>query len=190
VLAAALVLSPPLARAARRRLPLLAATGVVLALAAAPWLGRFRAADRTRALATEFTAHDTIAKTFARAWGWLDRHAGGGTVAVVSNPGNYFVYPAMGMRLARRAVYVNVNRLDLQRAADYPGCYPRIAPEPAAWVDNLERAGVRWVHLSHLDTLPFPPEDPWAASRPDRFALRYADAWNRIYEVLHPSGPS
>jgi hypothetical protein len=185
LLAAALVFSPALRRRVWRFLPALAGAATVALLAATPWLARFRAADRTRALATEFTAHDTLAKRFARAWGWLDRHGGTGTVAVAASPATYFIYPAMGMRLERRAVYANVNRQDLRSAVRYPGCWPRVDPDPEAWLANLGKLGVRWVHLSRVaESFPFPKESAWARARPERFALRYADAYNLIFELL------
>ena len=165
-----------------------AAAALSLALlAGAPWLTRFRAKDRTRALATEYTAHDTMAHEFARAWGWLERHGDAGTVAVAINPGNYFVYPAMGMGLRRRAVYANVNRQDRRRAIDYPGCGPRVDADPAAWIENLDKLGVRWVHLGRFEKLRFPLEGQWAHERPDRFTLRYADRNNLIFELSPPA---
>jgi hypothetical protein len=192
LIAVLLVFSPPPIAGLRRRLADLggrrvavgaAAAALALAVLGAPWLARFRAADRTRALATEYTAHDTLARNFARAWGWLDRYGDAGTVAVAINPGNYFVYPAMGMRLQRRAVYANVNRRDSRRAIDYPGCFPRVDGDAEAWLENLDKLGVRWVHLGHLETLPFPIEAQWAKARPDRFTVRYADPYSLIYEL-------
>jgi hypothetical protein len=173
---------------ASRRVAWAAAAALSLALlAGAPWLTRFRAKDRTRALATEYTAHDTMAHEFARAWGWLERHGDAGTVAVAINPGNYFVYPAMGMGLRRRAVYANVNRQDRRRAIDYPGCGPRVDADPAAWIENLDKLGVRWVHLGRFEKLRFPLEGQWAHERPDRFTLRYADRNNLIFELSPPA---
>ncbi len=183
-LAVALALAPGLRRAlARGWRPLAVAAALTLVLLA-PLLGRFRAADRARALGEEYTAHATSGRRFAAAWGWLDRHAGGGTVDVVSAPDTFFVYPAMGPRLERRAIYVNVNRQDLHEAAAYPRCQPRVDPSPDAWLANLGREGVRWLDLGRNPPYPFPPENAWAAERPERFALRYQDATNRIWEVL------
>ena len=53
----------------------------------------------------------------------------------------------MGPRFERRAVYVNVNRADHAGAADYPACNPRVDLDPEAWLANLRRAGVRWLHV-------------------------------------------
>jgi hypothetical protein len=202
LVAVLLVFSPPPVSGLRRRLAGLgaargaavaAAAALALTVLAAPWLARFRAADRTRALATEYTAHDTLARNFARAWGWLDRHGDAGTVAVAINPGNYFVYPAMGMWLQRRAVYANVNRQDFRHAVEYPGCFPRVDGDPEAWLANLDKLGVRWVHLGRLETLQFPIEERWARARPDRFTLRYTDTYSLIYELTRvfplPSPP-
>jgi hypothetical protein len=188
LLAIALALSPALRRAARRNLRPLALAAAVLLVALAPWLGRFRAADRARALAEEYTAHATSGRRYAAGWGWLDLHGGDGTVDVVSAPDTFFVYPAMGPRLERRAIYVNVNRQDLHEAAADPRCQPRIDPAPDAWLANLRREGVRWLHLSRTPPYPFPQENGWAADRPPRFALRFEDATNRIWEVL-PDDP-
>jgi len=90
----------------------------------------------------------------------------------------------MGPRLERRAIYVNVNREDLHEAAVYPRCLPRVDPSPDAWLANLRREDVRWLHLSHTPPYPFPQENDWAAARPERFALRFEDATNRVFEVL------
>jgi hypothetical protein len=175
----------------QRRVPIGVATGALLLFVGAPWLASFRAHDRTRAMTTEFTAHATIAHYFARAWGWLDRHGEDGTVAVTMTPANFFTYPAMGLHLERRAVYVNINRVDHHRATEYPGCYPRVDPDPEAWLQNLAKDDVRWVLVGHLESVQPPIEDTWAAARPDQFALRYADPNTAIYERLattaHPS---
>ncbi|HVT57369.1 MAG TPA: hypothetical protein VHR45_03130 [Thermoanaerobaculia bacterium] len=184
--AVAFGLSPALRGLARRRAAALAAAALALALAGAPLLARFRVADRPRALAAEWTAHSTSARIFAAGWGWLDRNGGGGAVAVVSAPTTYFVYPAMGPYLERRAVYVNVNRANLDNAARYPGCNPRVEPSPAAWIDNLRRAGIRWLLLGRYPEFEFPGERQWAEARPDLFTIRFADPTNLVFE-LHPA---
>lgn len=180
--AVALALSPNLRGFARRRSRELTVAAVVLALAASPFLAQFRVQDRGRAFLREFTTHKVATQHFARAWHWLDLYGGDGTVAVVSNPVNYFVYPAMGLHLERRATYVNVNAKDSRNAADYPACDPRIDPDPQAWMRNLLKQDVRWVWLSRFPQIGFPQENAWAQSRPDLFAVRYQDATNVIYE--------
>jgi hypothetical protein len=162
----------------------LAAAACLAAILAAPCLARFRAADRTRAFNEEFTAHGINVAIYASGWDWLDRHGADGTVAVVNSPDTFFIYPAMGPGLARRALYVNVNAADLQDAAAYPLCLPRVAPAAAAWLTNLRRSGVRWLDLSRIPPYPFAMEDAWARARPDLFVNRFADANNRIYELL------
>ncbi len=184
IAAVALALSPGLRGFARRRARVLAVAAVVLALAGAPLLAGFRVRDRMRAFLREFTTHKVATQHFARAWGWLDLYGGNGTVAVVSSPVNYFVYPAMGPHLERRAIYVNVNRRDSRNAADYPGCQPRVDPDPQAWMENLRKQDVRWVWLSRFPQIGFPEEYAWAQSRPDLFAVRYQDNTNVIYEFL------
>jgi len=184
LLAIALALSPSLRRMAARRWRTLALGATVALVALAPLLATFRGEDRERAFAQEFTAHATSTRRYAAAWGWLDRHAGSGTVAVVSAPDTFFLYPAMGPRLERRAIYVNVNREDLHEAAAYPRCLPRVDPSADAWLANLRREDVRWLHLSRTPPYPFPQENDWAAARPERFALRFEDATNRVFEVL------
>jgi hypothetical protein len=158
-------------------------------LAGAPSLASYRRGDRARAFASEFTAHDTVARTFAQGWGWLDRHGDSGTVAVATSPGDYFLYPAMGMRLERRVVYANINRADYRSAARYPGCVTRVAPDPAAWITNLEKLQVRWVFVGRFAPRPFLLEEGWAHAHPERFALRYSDNQTHIYEFLPTPGP-
>ena len=182
--AAALLFLPALRAFAWRRRGALAASAAGLLLMIAPLLANFRVEDRRRAFSQEYTAHKTSAHHFANAWGWLDRHGGDGTVAVQSTPMNFFVYPAMGPHLERRAVYANVNRQDFQRAVDYPACDPRVDPDPQAWVENLAKHGVRWVHLTRFHQTTFPPEHGWARYRPDLFAPRYEDELNVIFEFL------
>ncbi|HVR98680.1 MAG TPA: hypothetical protein VMW27_18835, partial [Thermoanaerobaculia bacterium] len=184
LLAALLALSPRL----RRYTGWITAVILAAALLAVPALARFRTADRSRALAKEFTVHSTLAPNFAGAWGWLDRHGGDGTVAVTVAPRVQFLYPAMGPRLERRAVYVNVNRKDLRDAGSYPNCNPAVDPDREAWLANLAKQDVRWLHTGHLARQPFPREDSWAHSRPDRFVLRFQDRNNRVYEVRPSSG--
>jgi hypothetical protein len=181
-----LVFSPRLRTLLRARWRLAAAAALAAALLATPAWARFRLRDRPRALRQEFTAHATDARLWAPAWKWLDRHGGTGTVAVAGSPRTSFVYPAMGPRLERRVVYVNVNRANHRLASDYPRCDPRVGHDAAAWIANLRRAGVRWVHVQRHLRHPFPPEAGWAAGRPDLFRLRFSDAHNRIYEVLPP----
>lgn len=184
VLAVALALSPGLRGFARRRFRELAVAAVILALAGAPFLARFRVQDRSRAFLREFTTHKVATNHFARAWHWLDLYGEDGTVAVVSSPVNYFVYPAMGPHLERRATYVNVNRQDSRNAADYPACEPRVDPDPQAWLENLFKQDARWIWLSRFPQIGFPEEHAWAQSRPDLFAVRYQDNTNVIYEFL------
>ena len=186
----ALAVSPVLRALLRRRAaPLAAVAAAALLLAGAPLLGRYRVADRGRALAKESTLHETSMRAFAGAWSWLDRHGGDGTVAVVASPTSVFWYPDMGPHLERRAVYVNVDRTDVRNAAAYPGCDPRQDlgqhVDTEAWLANLHRAGVRWVHVARFPGHPFPPELDWAAARPDLFALRYQDPGNAVLELLH-----
>jgi hypothetical protein len=182
-------LSPSLRGFAGRRARELAVAGIAVALVAAPFLGRFRVKDRERAFRSEYTAHKTAAFLFAPGWGWLDDHGEDGTVAVIGAPSNFFVYPVMGTHLERRAIYVNVNRRDSRRATDYPGCDPRVDPEPQAWMENLLKDGVRWVYLHRFPQVDFPVEADWIAARPDLFALRFQDNTNVIVEFL-PNSPS
>ncbi len=181
---AALAISAALRGFVRRRARGLAIAAVALAVVGAPALARFRVADRDRALKSEWTAHSTSAKIFAPGWEWLDHHGGSGAVDVVSAPGTYFVYPAMGLYLQRRARYVNVNRQNFDDAARYPACNPRVDPSADAWYANLGTAGTRWVLLGRYPEFPFPMESAWAEARPDLFTLRYADPSNLIYEYL------
>jgi hypothetical protein len=166
--------------------PALAVAGgtLVAALAAAPWLARFRVADRTRALTFEYTAHGNNIAWYTSGWDWLDRHGGRGTVAVVNSPDTFFIYPAMGPYLERRALYVNVNAANLDEAAAYPLCQPRVQPLAAAWLANLRQAGVRWLDLTRTPPFPFPMENDWAGAHPELFVLRFGDATNRIFELL------
>lgn len=186
VAAVALAISPALrALLHRRALPIAVAASAALMLIGAPLLGRWRVADRGRAFAEESTFHETTMRAFAGAWAWLDAHGGNGTVAVVESPADIFTYPAMGPHLERRVVYVNTNRADVRDAADYPGCDPRQELDPQAWLANLHRARVRWVHVGRFPGYPFPSELDWAAARPDLFALRYQDPGNAVLELLH-----
>jgi hypothetical protein len=157
---------------------------VALAVLGAPSLARFRVADRARALGREFTAHQTVARFSADAWGWLEEHGGDGNVAAVSAPNNYFMYPAMGTHLERDVRYVNFNAANHPLAVQYPECQPRVDPSPAAWIANLEAQHIRWVHLSRFPRFDFPLERQWAEANPQLFALRFADDGNLIYELL------
>ncbi len=179
----AAALSPRLRGWSRRHAPGIAVTAVALVLAGAAPFARFRLADRARAFEKEWTVHVTYVPLFAPAWGWLDRHGDGGGVAVATDPQLYFIYPAMGPFLERRVVYVNINGADLANAAAYPHCNPRVDPSPGAWLANLRKSEVRWLLVSHFPDRPFPLEQTWAEAAPGLFALRYADAFNKIYEL-------
>jgi hypothetical protein len=180
--AVALALSPGLRSFAFRYRRGLALAALSLALLGAPFLTRFRVQDRDRALAKEYTAHQTTVRYQALGWAWLDQHAGSGNVAAVHSPNNYFMYPAMGPRLERDVRYVNLNRADRRYALAYPQCQPRVDPSAEAWVANLTRQRIRWVHLSRYPRVPFTVEKDWAEARPRQFVLRYSDDTNRIYE--------
>jgi hypothetical protein len=188
VAAILLAVSPGLRGFVRRRSRALAAAGVAALVLASPILGSFRRADRERALGTEFQVHNFPGGLYSEGWGWLDRYGADGTVAVMSTPANYFLYPAMGLYLERKATYINVNREDVRVATAYPRCEPRVRPEPDAWLANLRRANVRWLLLNRHPSLDFPGERNWAQQRPDLFALRFAGRTNEIYELLPEAG--
>lgn len=176
-------LSPRLRSLVRRRRKPAVAAAVLIGLALVPGFAAFRVADRGRAFGQEFTAHLTSSRFFAAGWQWLDENAGDGTVAVAHAPLNYFVYPAMGPFLERRAVYVHVNRQAHENALRYPGCDVRVDPSREAWLENLRREEVRWLHVARFPETDFPLEDRWARERPDRFRLRFDHPTNRVYEV-------
>jgi hypothetical protein len=182
--AVALALSPTLRAFTRRRARELAAAAVVLALLGAPLFARFRVEDRPRALSSEWTAHSTSATMFGGGWGWLEKNGADGTVDVVGAPGTYFVYPAMGTYLERKAIYVNVNFQNLDNAARYPKCDPRVDPSFEAWVKNLAATRTRWILLCRYPEFDFPLEQGWAQARPDLFALRYSDKASLVIEFL------
>jgi hypothetical protein len=185
--AVALALSPALRAFAVRRRRELAVAALALAVLGAPFLARFRVEDRARALDKEFTAHATTARFSAKAWGWLEENGGDGNVAAVSEPNNYFMYPAMGTHLERDVRYVNVNAANRPLAFQYPECQPRVDPSPEAWIANLEAQRIRWVHLSSFPGFGFPLERQWVEVDPRHFTLRYRDNLNLIYE-FSPDG--
>ncbi|HEV7671434.1 MAG TPA: hypothetical protein VGS22_23185 [Thermoanaerobaculia bacterium] len=183
-----LALSPILRNRIRERAPTYAVAAVVLLLGLAPILAGFRAADRGRAMALDLSVHKTPVELFARAWSWLDHYGENGTVAVASSPQHFFVYPAMGPRLERKAIFANVNAADFSNAAAYPACDPRVDLNPEAWLTNLGKHEVRWLHLMRYPGTEYLPERAWADALPGRFTLRYEDDANRIYEVSPPPG--
>ncbi len=184
----ALALAPKLRAWLVPRAPAVAALGVVVALGAAPFLAAFRVADRGRALAQDLTVHATLAKQFARAWTWLDLYGENQTVAVSISPLHFFVYPALGPRFERKVIFANLNPEDRSNAADYPGCDPRVDVTPEAWLANLAKHNVRWLHVARFTGTEFFPERAWADARTDWFTLRFEADGNRIYEVIPPSG--
>jgi hypothetical protein len=188
--AVALAFSPALRGGLRRRAGAIAMACLALAVAGAAPLARFRAHDRARALRQEWVVHATDAHYYGGAWGWLDDHGADGTVAVASEPGTYFLYPAMGPYLERAVRYVNVNRANLDNAVSYPGCNPRVDASPQAWVEHLYEARVRWLLLSRYPGMPFPLEQQWAQAAPRLFAPRFADATSLVYELLPASPPA
>lgn len=181
--ALALALAPRLRRALGERWRLLAVGGCLALIAVAPPLAGYRIEDRERAFEEEFTAHLTSTRMFAEGWGWLDRNAGGGAVAVSHAPENYFVYPAMGPFLERRAIYVHINEAAHENPLRYDGCDVRANPSREAWLRNLRREGVRWLYVARFPEFEFPLEDRWARERPDLFALRLDHRLNRVYEL-------
>ncbi|HET9227518.1 MAG TPA: hypothetical protein VFR31_12680, partial [Thermoanaerobaculia bacterium] len=61
---------------------------------------------------------------------------------------------------------------------------PRVDPEAQAWLENLVKQRIRWVHLHRFPQVPFPMEAEWIAQRPDLFALRYENNANLVFEFL------
>jgi hypothetical protein len=184
--ALALGMSAALRATVRRRPRLLAAAALVAALIAAPFWARFRVADRSRALTHEWTAHQTSTFVFTSAWRWLGEHGGNGTVAVIASPATYFVYPAMGPYLERKARYINVNAANYDAPHRYRFCNPRVDPSFPAWIENLIRADVRWLLVSRYPEFNWPGERIWAEDHPELFALRFSDNSNLLYE-FHPA---
>lgn len=183
----AAALSPGLRRVARRWWKPALAVAAVALVATLPRFAAFRLEDRGRAFRQEFTAHLTSSRFFAAGWEWLDENAGTGTVAVAHEPENYFVYPAMGPYLERRAIYVHVNRQAHENPLRYPGCDVRVDPSREAWIENLRHEDVRWLHVARFPEMGFPVEDRWARERPDLFTLRFEHPTNRVYEVVETS---
>jgi hypothetical protein len=185
-LAAVLLLVAPGVRAvlARHRLVVAAALLAAGLLAVAPLAG-FRGEDRMRAFRRDLSAHATTAPALAGAWQFLDAHAGSGAVALVGTP---FPYVAMGPRLERRAVYVNLDAADHELASSYPRCDPRRgAVDPAAWRRNLVRHGIRWLYVvRNRPRDRFPLEVEWAEDAPGQFSLRHSDPYSRVYAVAPP----
>jgi hypothetical protein len=181
VLAVVLLLSAWARSFVLRRGRWLVAAAVLASLPLAQWWVGYRHAGRYVALATEYTLHSTPAAQSAAAWAWLDVYGGDGTVAAVGEPETYFLYPDMGERLLRRVTYVNVNARDSRSVKDYPHCNPRVDFAAPAWLANLEKQAVRWVHVSRRGP-DYPVEDDWARQDSDRLVLRYEDPFNRIYE--------
>ncbi|HEX5716384.1 MAG TPA: hypothetical protein VF179_09505, partial [Thermoanaerobaculia bacterium] len=75
-------------------------------------------------------------------------------------------------------------RQDSRRATDYPGCNPRVDPDPQAWLENLVKQRVRWVFLYRFPRVKFPREVEWIQARPDLFELKYENQSNLIFEFL------
>lgn len=182
--AVAVACSPWLRSLAARRWREAAAAVLLLALLGAPFLTAFRVGDRDRALARDITVHLTSSRFYIGGWEWLDEHAGTGTVAEVHSPNNYFMYPAMGPRLERDVRYVNFNAADRRSAIAYPACQPRVDPSKEAWVKNLGKMDVHWIHMTRYPLFDFPLERQWADTMPDLFVRRYEDPTNVVYELL------
>lgn len=179
------IAAPPAWRArvgTHRRL--LFAVAALVGIVLVPPFAAFRIADRGRAMAQEETVHAAPLARYAAAWTWLDRFAGDGTVAVVGWPRTMWIYPAMGPRLERRALYVNVNERDGAHAAVYPGCDPRVDPSPEAWRANLAKHEVRFLLVTRPGEDGWPDEVSWAEAEPARFVVRYADPGCRLYELI------
>jgi hypothetical protein len=168
----------------RRHVRELALAGLAVCLLLTPALARYRVTDRERAFRMEYTTHKIAAFLWAPAYGWLEKNGEDGTVAVAGSPSNFFIYPVMGTRLERRAIYVNINRKDSRSATDYPGCDPRVDPDPQAWLENLVEQRVRWVFLHRFPQVKFPQEVEWIQARPDLFELKYENQSNLVFEFL------
>lgn len=174
----------PLKRFLTQYFRFIAIAAIVILVCCAPWLAKFRQRDRNRAFANEFTAHATTIGPLAGAFAWLDAHGGKKNVAVSdrgARNGKYY-YPAMGMRLERRVMYVNINEANHRNVARYPNCDPRVAGDPAAWRRNLAEAKIGWLLLTRQrPSQDFPIEDRWARTMRLNFSLKYKSRRARIW---------
>ena len=143
--------------------------------------------DRARAYAEEWTLHDQVARFGAGAWAYLDSAAGERTVAMVSEPANRFLVPAMGPRYERRVTYVNVQAPDSRFAPDYPHCVPpRANPDRNAWLQNLVAARIHYLLVTVDPGRQAPIEATWAMESPELFVLRHRDETSAVWELSGP----
>lgn len=141
------------------------------------------------------------------AWARLDEMTRGDSLTIAA-VGNERMYGLFGTGLRHRVAVVNVEGgnekgfHDYWREARGEGLAPastdrpqwhRDGGSPEAWFANLHAAGAGFVFATTLEpmarsvmkhnSLGFPPEVDWAASRPDLFRIKYANSEVRIFAV-------
>jgi len=128
---------------------------------------------------------DYFPRGFVPAWEYIDRQAGGRTIAMTTGflwPGhNWFLYPLFGSRLQNRVVYAGV-----KRRGDCPTHLDsgmlREGGDPAVWLDNLRALNVDWVVVQ----APIPQELGWITANSSQFRLLFSDANVAVLDFVPP----
>jgi hypothetical protein len=91
--------------------------------------------------------------------------------------------------------YLHVARPSADETPSEPAPERRV-PDRAAWLANLDTFAADWLFVARMvegvaranlhDRDDFPVEREWADALPERFALRYATAGIRIYQLRPP----
>jgi len=128
-------------------------------------------------------------RDLGEAWSWIANETRS-RAAVVAYSGMNVPYPLTGLGNRNRVVAVCRN----ERAATSIYRWGILPPDPGAspsrraWMENLAELEVDYLCVFRLyvaegGTGRFPIEDDWARGAPDRFTLRWAAPWARIYAV-------
>ena len=137
------------------------------------------------------------------AWGWMRDHVHGARIAYT---GSNLPLPLWGPRFENVVRYVPIQGGSASAPHDYlhvaapsvdetpsEPAPERSAPDRVAWLANLATFGADWLFVARMypgvaranrrDRDDFPIERPWADALPQQFALRYATAGVRIYQL-------
>jgi hypothetical protein len=164
-----------------RRRWLLVAFALLMAVPVVAWPVYARLYERRRFDA--WSRHRDFLGDQPAAWAWLASETRRGSSVIVA-AGTNVTYPLYGPELRNEVVRITPDGY----ASEYGWGRPYHAggqPDRAAWLATLDEEGVAFLYTTpDVVVGGWPLEDGWAAGRPDRFELAFANEDVHVWRVM------